>query len=192
MSTFWNFNDVQFQSWELLSLWWCQSSRVLYRLCFRLKKKANTLVMTKPCCSCLLIECLLWRPRREMWFPENDFTLLVTTWTECYLNLHWKMLSHDFCPPVTAQQLPVQSGSHHFQAQRFGLTDSRAVFASSLFLLLIISFLETMSRCKMRLSAQRSLLSLSVYSDTLVLLQCSFGSQPNFFGCYTPCFLQKC
>lgn len=150
------------------------------------------MVMTKPCCSCLLIECLLWRPRKTMWFPENDFTLLVTTWTECYLNLHWRMLSHDFCPPVTAQQLPVQSGSHHFQAQRFGLTNSRAVFTSSLFLLLIISFLEMMSRCKTRLSAQRSLVSLSVYADTLVLLQSSFSSQPNIFGCYTPCFLQKC
>ena len=145
--------------------------------------------MTKPCCSCLLIECLLWRPRRAMWFPENDFTLLVTTWTECYLNLHWRMLSHDFCPPVTAAPCAVRVPPLPTSEVWF---DCRAVFAFSLFLLLIISFLETMSRCEMRLSAQRSLLSLSVYSDTLGLLQCSFGSQPNIFGCDTPCFLQKC
>lgn len=122
----------------------------------------KSLVITKPCCSCLLIECLLWRPRKAMWFPENDFTLVVTTWTGRYLNLHWRMLSHDFCPPVPAQQLPVRPGSPHFQAQRFGLTDSWAVFTSSLFLLLIISFLETMSRYKTKLSTQRSLVSLSI------------------------------
>lgn len=161
--------------------------------------------MTKPCCNCLLIECLLWRPRRAMWFPENDFTLLVTMWTECFLNLHWRiaeswLLSSTPCTaaPCAVRVPPLPRSEVWFDwfttSKLRGLVwlIPRAVFTSSLFLFLIISFLEMMSRCKMKLSAQRSLVSLSIYSDTLVLLQCSFGSQPNIFGCYTPCFLQKC
>lgn len=116
--TFWRFNDVQFHSGELLSFWWCQSWRVLHRLCFR-----------QPCCNCLPIEYLLWRPRRAMCFPENHFTLLITVVNLglpkfAFKNAESWLLSSSRCTPAPcAVQVQVQGlawsdwfpGNLHFQ-----------------------------------------------------------------------------
>lgn len=91
-----------------------------------------------------------------------------------------------FVSLVSRHQLTVHSMSPRSQARGEGVTDSLAIFTWSSFLLLIINFLKTVARCMMRLPAQRSLVSLSIYANSLMLLQCFFNSWANvvLYVCY--------
>lgn len=116
-----------------------------------------------------------------MWLPENDCTLSVAVVnlriSQCaFKNAEWWLLSpwsfvHSMSTP---------------QARGEGVIDSLAIFTGSLFLLLIINFQKTVARCMMRLPAQRSLVSLSIYANSLMLLQCFVSSRANavLYVCY--------